>query len=103
MAFYNIPLPSIRKLRQLAEWGGPFPIQSRHLVLAGERFDLGDKVIHFLELFPKDTIFESREDFLYQCYVIEQYLRANRTIPMQFIEFMYLKNESKYLYHPINN
>lgn len=100
---YDIPLPSTRKLRQLAEWGGPFPIKNRHLMLAAERFNLGEKVIKFLTLFPKDTIFVSREDFLYQCNVIEQYLHANQTMPMQFIEIMYLQHKSAFQYHPINN
>lgn len=100
---YDTPLPSIRRLRQLAEWGGPFPIQNRHLLLAAERFNLGEKVINFLELFPKESVFETREDFMYQCDVIEHYLRANQTMPMQYIELMYRQHKSKFQYHPLNN
>ncbi len=100
---YVTPLPSTRKLRRLAEWGGPFPIKNRHLVLAAERFDLGENVINFLKLFPKYTVFESREEFIYQCVVIEQYLRANKTMPMQFIELMYTQHRHMFQYHPNNN
>lgn len=86
---YDTPLPSIRKLRQLADWGGPYPIQNRRLILAAERFELGDKVINFLQLFTKGTIFQSRDDFLYQCEVMELYVRTNQKMPADFVEVMF--------------
>jgi|SRR5581483_7415738 len=88
MAFDG-PLPSLRKLRQLADWGGPFPIQNRHLMLAAERFGFGDIIINFLKLFPKHTTFQSRDDFIYQCEVMELYIRTNQKMPMDFIEVLY--------------
>jgi hypothetical protein len=86
---YDAPLPSIRKLRQLADWGGPYPIENRRMILVAERFGLGDKVINFLDLFTKNTIFQSREDFLYQCEVMGLYVKTNQKLPADFIDAMF--------------
>ena len=81
-------LPPIRKLRDLAEWGGPFPIQNRHLKLAAERFGLGEKVINFLDLFPQTATFQSRNDFIHQCEVVEAFIRAKQEMPSELIDLL---------------
>ena len=81
-------LPSIRKLKTLADWGGPFPIQNRHLKLAAERFGLGEKVIQFLDLFPQTAVFQTRNDFIHQCEVVEAYIRAKQDMPHELIDLL---------------
>ena len=63
----HTPLPSMRTLHELAELGGPFPIQCRHLILAAERYGFPGKVITFLQSFPAHAVFRSREAFLQEC------------------------------------
>ena len=99
---YDTPLPSIRKLRQLANWGGPYPIENRHMVLAAERFGCSDKVVRFLQLFSKATVFQSREDFLYQCNVMELYIKANQHMPADFIDVMFKQIDLAF-HHPLKN
>lgn len=86
---YDTPLPSTHKLKTLAEWGGPFPIQNRHLVLIAERFGFDDRVIQFLHLFPNDTIFESRRAFVERCEALKDLLHAeevdNATVGQQYM------------------
>lgn len=81
-------LPSIRKLKNLADWGGPFPIQNRHLKLAAERFGFDEKVIQFLELFPQNAVFQTRDDFIHQCEVVEAYIRAKQDMPNELIDLL---------------
>jgi hypothetical protein len=90
---YNTPLPSSRHLKQLADWGGPYPIDNRHLILLAVRFGFGEKVMNFLQLFPLDATFQTRRDFMHQCDVIRQFLRANQEIPMEFIEQMHFQTD----------
>jgi hypothetical protein len=75
-------LPSKRRLKLLATWGGPYPIENRHLILAAERFGFGEKVINFLRLFPPDTVFQSRSDFTHHSNVILQFLRVKQDMPV---------------------
>lgn len=99
---YDTPLPSIRKLRQLANWGGPYPIQNRHMILEAERFGFDDRIINFLNLFTKRTTFQSREDFLYQCEVMELYIRTNQKMPADFIEVMFTQIDLAF-HHPLKS
>ena len=57
----------MRTLHELAELGGPFPIQCRHLILAAERYGFPGKVITFLQSFSARAVFMSREAFLQEC------------------------------------
>jgi hypothetical protein len=81
-------LPPIRKIKLLADWGGPFPIQNRHLKLAAERFGFGEKVIHFLDLFPQTAVFRTRNDFIHQCEVVEAFIRAKQEMPTELIDLL---------------
>jgi hypothetical protein len=64
---YNIYHPSMHTLRRLADVAGPFPIKSRHMILAAERFGFSARVGSFLELFELEEIFLSRDDFMRRC------------------------------------
>lgn len=81
-------LPPIRKLKLLADWGGPFPIQNRHLKLAAERFGFGEQVTKFLELFPNTAVFQTRKDFIHQCEVVEAFIRAKQEMPTELIDLL---------------
>jgi hypothetical protein len=75
---YENQLPPIRKLKRLAEWDGPFPIKSYRLVLGARRFGFDDDTIRFLRLFPHDSVFNSRDDFIYSCEMLESSIQADR-------------------------
>ncbi len=72
-------LPSLRTLRNLADMDGPFPLHTKHIILAAERFWFRDNVIAFLRLFPPDEVFYSREDFVVRCAQLERYLCSEIT------------------------
>lgn len=82
---YDTPLPSIRKIHQLADWGGPYPIQNKHLLLAAERFGLGEKVTVFLAVFPHNTVFQTRREFVNQCAIMMQFLRSKQEVPDELL------------------
>ena len=72
-------LPSIRKLKKLAEWDGPFPMKSYRIVIGADRFGFDEDTIQFLKRFPHNTIFASRDDFLQRCQNLQETIRAKRT------------------------
>ncbi len=72
---YDKPLPSIRKLKKLVEWDGPFPMKSYRVVIGANRYGFDEGTIRFLELFPHDTIFQSRVDFLGRCEALAATIR----------------------------
>jgi hypothetical protein len=77
---YNGPLPSIRRLKKLAEWGGPFPMKGRTMMISAERFGFDIATIQFLQLFPDNGVFRNRDDFLCQCASLETTIRAGRLL-----------------------
>ncbi len=82
---YTKSLPSIRTLRSLAEIDGPFPIHCRHVVIAAERFWFSDKVINFLQLFPPNEVFRSRDDFVERCKQMEVLIRQEQKAPPEML------------------
>jgi hypothetical protein len=72
---YDRPLPSIRQLKKLAEWDGPFPLKSYRMVISAERYGFDENLIQFLQLFPHNTVFQNRDDFVEQCQDLETQLR----------------------------
>lgn len=79
----NQRLPSMRALQILAEIDGPFPIQNRQVILAAQRFWFNSDVIDFLKLFPPDTVFQSREDFIERCQQLELLIQEERDAPLE--------------------
>lgn len=77
---YDRPLPSMRSLRQLATWDGPFPIKSYRLVIGAERYGFGSDMLAFLKLFPHDEVFRDRDDFLEKCRVLETTIRSEQVV-----------------------
>jgi len=73
MPYYN-SLPSVRTLRKLAEWIGPFPMRRSRLIISAERYGFDDNVIQFLLLFRRDAVFHNRDNFL------ERALRLRATV-----------------------
>lgn len=76
-------LPPMRSLRKLAMWDGPFPMKSRRLVMAAERFGFGDDMITFLKLFPRDEVFRSRDEFLERCELLETIIFSEWKTPKE--------------------
>lgn len=75
---YDQPLPSIRKLKKLAEWDGPFPMKSYRLIISADRYGFDDDIIWFLKLFPHDEVFQTRSDFLEHCKTLTASIQARR-------------------------
>jgi len=75
----DMSLPSIRKLKKLAEWDGPFPMKSYRIVIGADRFGFDEDTMEFLKRFPHNTIFASRDDFLQRCQDLREAIRAKRT------------------------
>jgi hypothetical protein len=75
---YNKPLPSIRKLKKLTEWDGPFPMKSYRVVIGANRYGFDQDTISFLELFPHETVFHTRDDFIERCEKLEAIIRAKQ-------------------------
>jgi hypothetical protein len=78
-------LPSIRTLRYLADIDGPFPIKNRHVILAAQRFWFNDNVIEFLKLFPPDTVFYSRDEFIERCKQLELLIMEEQRSPAEVL------------------
>jgi len=64
---YHKNLPPTHSLKHLTEICRPFPIKNRQLLLAAERFGFSSRVTGFLQLFPVNEVFHSRDDFLESC------------------------------------
>ena len=73
---YTRPLPSMRSLKKLATWDGPFPMKSYRMMVGANRYCFGSDMAAFLELFPHDEVFRSRDDFLVKCQELELMIRC---------------------------
>ncbi len=82
---YNKPLPSMRSLKQLALCDGPFPMKGYRLASGAERCGFGRDMQAFLQLFPHDATFRSRDDFLKRCQDIETIIRSERDMPAEVL------------------
>jgi hypothetical protein len=82
---YTGQLPSLSKLRKLAEWDGPFPMKSYRIVIGAERYGFDTSVIQFLQLFPHDEVFRSRNDFLQRCQNLETIIRSEQDMPRELL------------------
>lgn len=82
---YNRPLPSMRSLRQLASWNGPFPVKGYRLVIAADRYGFGSNMQAFLKLFPHDEVFHSRDDFLERCRDLEILIYSEQGMPVEYL------------------
>ena len=71
---YDRPLPPMRNLKKLATWDGPFPMKGYRMVIGANRYGFDDDTIHFLQLFPHDAVFRSRDDFLKRCQDLELFI-----------------------------
>ncbi|HET7060133.1 MAG TPA: hypothetical protein VFH99_02345 [Candidatus Saccharimonadales bacterium] len=55
-------LPRIDSFMHLVEVAGPFPITAWEVAEMARRYGFEEDTQHFIELFPEDEVFESRED-----------------------------------------
>ena len=80
---YDRRLPSMRSLKKLASWDGPFPMKGSRIVLGARRYGFDDDVVEFLKLFSRDDVFHSRDDFLKQCQALQTIIREERGAPVE--------------------
>ena len=82
---YVEPLPSLSKLKKLVDWDGPFPATSYRVITNAQRYGFDESVIRFLQLFPGDEVFRSRNDFLQRCQNLETIIRSERDMPRELL------------------
>lgn len=80
---YDKPLPSIRKLKKLTEWDGPFPMKSYRVIIGANRYGFDEDTISFLELFPHDAVFKTRNDFIERCEKLEATILAKKAAAIE--------------------
>lgn len=56
-------LPTTDSIMHLAEVAGPFPVTRQKIAMTARHYGFDSETLRFLELFPADEVFDSREDF----------------------------------------
>ena len=82
---YFKPLPHIDNIRWLARLTEPYPATCQAILETAEAWNFSDSTIEFLQLFPSDEEFASREDFLTRCEELEMSIREERTMPAEIL------------------
>jgi hypothetical protein len=59
---YTEPLPKNANIEHLAQLAGPFPMTGEATARLAQKHGFDADTLHFLELFPSDTIFQDRQD-----------------------------------------
>lgn len=62
MTIYTEPLPKAKNIERLVRLAGPFPATAGTVLRTARQGGLDADTLHFLELFPEDEVFVSRED-----------------------------------------
>ncbi|HVX47885.1 MAG TPA: DUF2795 domain-containing protein [Candidatus Saccharimonadales bacterium] len=65
----------------LAEIAGPFPASRQEIMRIARNYGFDREVLHFLNLFPADEVFDSRADFITRCDEVELLVREERDAP----------------------
>lgn len=71
-------LPHIDNILWLTKVSGPYPASCEDIQLTAEAWNFSNNTIEFLKLFPKNEIFNSREDFLNRYEELENLLRQQQ-------------------------
>lgn len=78
---YTKALPRITKLQRLAEQSEPFPKTVKSIVRIAIKQNFNKALIDFLRQFPSDEVFETKNDFIQRCEVVEMMIRYERNAP----------------------
>lgn len=70
--------PHIDNILWLTKVSGPYPVSCEDIQLTAEAWNFSNNTIEFLKLFPKDEIFNSREDFLNRYEKLEALVRQRQ-------------------------
>ena len=75
------PRPHIDNILWLAKLSMPFPATARNVAEVAEAWRFSKSTLDFLDLFPDDEIFSSRDDFMTRCEELELLLREKAAQP----------------------
>ena len=78
---YAKPMPHIDNILWLARLSMPFPTSAGDIAAVARSWRFSSNTLEFLDLFPSDEIFNSREDFLIRCEELELLLREKADMP----------------------
>lgn len=85
MMTYTKPLPRIDNILWLAKLARPFPATARQIKNIAKLWGFSSSTTDFLELFPEDEEFDSRDDFLNRCDDLEVLIHEERQMPEEFL------------------
>jgi len=80
---YDNSIPRINNVRWLARLAMPFPTTAGAIMEIAQAWRFDKSTLDFLELFPPDLSFESREDFMTRCEEVELLLREEAETPAE--------------------
>jgi hypothetical protein len=78
---YAGPLPSTSSIERLGKLVPEFPAAMRDLLRISENERSGADLLSFLQLFPKDELFLSLDDFLSRSYRLRLFIQEERDMP----------------------
>jgi hypothetical protein len=82
---YNNSLPRINNVLWLARLSMPFPASAGAIIEIAEAWHFDKSTLDFLDLFPRDVVFETRKDFLTRCEDLELLLREEAEAPAETV------------------
>lgn len=82
---YNKPHPRIDNVLWLSRLAMPFPTTADRVVQIARSWRFDQSTLDFLDLFPADEIFKSREDFLARSEELELLLREKSEMPAETV------------------
>ncbi|HET9174548.1 MAG TPA: hypothetical protein VFN56_04710 [Candidatus Saccharimonadales bacterium] len=80
---YTKPLPRLRRLELLATLAGTYPQTAQQLLLTAKRWRCGPSITDFLQLFPADELFATKDEFMNRARELELLIRESRTQPSE--------------------
>jgi hypothetical protein len=82
---YNNAQPHIDNILWLARLSMPFPATAGNIAEVARTWRFSGNTLDFLNLFPKDEIFSSREEFMTRCEELELLLREKAEMPQEVV------------------
>lgn len=78
---YNNARPHIDNILWLARLSMPFPATAGNIAEVARAWRFSANTLDFLQLFPRDEIFSSREDFMTRCEELKLLIREQAEMP----------------------
>lgn len=80
---YVKALPRMDKIQRLNDLVTSYPTTTGDVLKTARHWSFSNSTIDFLQLFPRDEVFESSADFLARCEELELMIREERHMPVE--------------------